>query len=252
MAYLEIDNIVAGYSHGPDILRGLSATVEQGQVVCVIGPNGAGKSTLLKVISGLLHPRGGDIRLRGESISSLRPDEVLRRGICFVPQERSLFPDMSVRENIRMGGYILKDRDELDRRIESVFETFPRLRERANQHARTLSGGEQQMLAMGRTLVLEPEIVLLDEPSLGLAPQIVEQVFEIMNLFTEKGMTVLLVEQNAQKGLEYSDWCCVLDLGTMLFEGSADSVLDDPRIQELYLGRRQGARVTVQPQEGVA
>lgn len=242
MAFLEIDNIFAGYGRGPDILRGLSVAIEQGQVVCVIGPNGAGKSTLLKVISGLLHPREGEVRLRGEPISSLRPDQVLQNGICFVPQERSLFPDMTVRENIRMGGYVIKDRKELERRIDEVFEAFPRLRERSGQRARTLSGGEQQMLAMGRTLVLQPEIVMLDEPSLGLAPRIVEQVFDIISLFTSKGMTVLLVEQNAQKGLEYSDWCCVLDLGTMLFEGSAASVLDDPRIQELYLGKRGHAQ----------
>ncbi len=238
MPLLEIDNVVAGYGRGPDILQGLTATIEEGQVVCIIGPNGAGKSTLLKLISGLIHPRSGEVRLRGESIGHMRPDQILQQGICFVPQERSLFPTMTVRENIRMGGYVMQDKAELERRIDEVFETFPRLRERASQKARTLSGGEQQMLAMGRTLVLQPNIVMLDEPSLGLAPQIVEQVFSIMRLFTEKGMTVLLVEQNARKGLEFSDWCCVLDLGTMLFEGAADEVLDDPRIQELYLGKR--------------
>lgn len=238
MALLEIDNVVAGYGRGPDILQGLTANIEEGQVVCVIGPNGAGKSTLLKVVSGLLHPRSGEVRLGGKRISDLRPDQILQQGICFVPQERSLFPNMTVRENIRMGGYVLEDKDELERRIDEVFETFPRLHERSNQKARTLSGGEQQMLAMGRTLVLQPAIVMLDEPSLGLAPQIVEQVFSIMRLFVERGMTILLVEQNARKGLAFSDWCCVLDLGTMLFEGAAETVLDDPRIQELYLGKR--------------
>lgn len=244
MAYLEIDNIVAGYSRGPNILQGLTANIEKGQVVCIIGPNGAGKSTLLKVISGLLHPRSGEIRLAGQRISHLRPDQILQRGVCFVPQERSLFPLMTVRENIRMGGYILSDKAELERRIDEVFDMFPHLRARAGQKARTLSGGEQQMLAMGRTLVLQPNVVMLDEPSLGLAPQVVEQVFAMMQLFTQKGMTILLVEQNARKGLEFSDWCCVLDLGTMLFEGAADSVLDDPRIQELYLGKRATANLT--------
>lgn len=238
MALLEIDDVVAGYGRGPNILQGLTASIEEGQVVCIIGPNGAGKSTLLKSISGLLRPRAGEIRLRGKRISDLRPDQILQQGICFVPQERSLFPNMTVRENIRMGGYIMEDKTELERRIDEVFETFPRLRERSTQKARTLSGGEQQMLSMGRTLVLQPEIIMLDEPSLGLAPQIVEQVFSIMRLFIERGMTVLLVEQNARKGLEFSDWCCVLDLGTMLFEGEANTVLDDPRIQELYLGKR--------------
>ncbi len=239
MSLLKVEGVVAGYGGGPNILKGVDLTLEQGQVQCVIGPNGAGKSTLLKTISGLLTPREGKIIFKGEEIQGLRPDQVLQEGICFVPQERALFHNMTVRENLRMGGYIMQDRDLLEQRIDEVFEMFPILKERHNQKAGTMSGGQQQMLTMGRTLVLKPEIVMLDEPSLGLAPKIVEQIFEIMRLFIESGMTIILVEQNARKGLEYSDWGCVLDLGKTMFDGPANSILSDPRIQELYLGKRK-------------
>ena len=165
---LEVRGVVAGYGRGPAILNGATLTVRPGQVQCIIGPNGAGKSTLLKAIAGLLPVREGEIRFKGERIDGLRPDQILRKGICFVPQERALFPKMTVRENLRMGGYVLRDKRELEERIEEVLEQFPILRERALQHAGTLSGGQQQMLAMARTLIVEPEIVMLDEPSLGL------------------------------------------------------------------------------------
>ncbi len=238
-SFLEVRDVVVGYGGGPNILKGVNLRVEQGQAQCIIGPNGAGKSTLLKAISGLLSPREGKIIFKGEEIQDLRPDQVLQEGICFVPQERALFPNMTVRENLRMGGYILRDRELLEQRVEEVFERFPILKERRNQKAGTLSGGQQQMLTMGRTLVLKPDIVMLDEPSLGLAPKIVEQIFDILSLFTESGMTLILVEQNARKGLEYSDWGCVLDLGKTMFDGPADSILTDSRIQELYLGKRK-------------
>jgi ABC-type branched-subunit amino acid transport system ATPase component len=237
MSLLEVQEVVAGYGGGPDILKGVNLKVQPGQVQCIIGPNGAGKSTLLKAISGLLTPRQGKITFKGDEIQRLRPDQVLQEGICYVPQERALFPRMTVRENLRMGGYILRDKELLEQRIEEVFDIFPILKERRSQKARTLSGGQQQMLTMGRTLVLKPDIVMLDEPSLGLAPKIVEQVFDIMSLFIKSGMTVILVEQNARKGLQYSDWGCVLDLGKTLFDGPAASILNDPRIQELYLGK---------------
>ncbi|MAS34023.1 MAG: ABC transporter ATP-binding protein [Anaerolineaceae bacterium] len=236
MSFLEVTNVVAGYGSGPDILKGVNLQVQSGQVQCIIGPNGAGKSTLLKVISGLLHPRNGQIHYQGQRIDQLRPDQILAKGICFVPQERSLFPDMSVRENLKMGGYVLSDRHTIDQRINEVFELFPILGEKRHHAAKTLSGGQQQMLAMGRTLVLRPAIVLLDEPSLGLAPIIVEQIFEIVQIFRQNGMTVLIVEQNARKGLEIADWGCVLDLGQNRFDGPANQILDDPRIRELYLG----------------
>jgi branched-chain amino acid transport system ATP-binding protein len=170
---LEVRDVVAGYGRGPAILTGTSLTVRPGQVQCIIGPNGAGKSTLLKAISGLLPIRSGEIRFEGERIDGLRPDQILRKGICFVPQERALFPRMSVRENLRMGGYVIDDKKVLESRIEEVLEQFPILRERAQQRAGTMSGGQQQMLAMARTLIVKPKIVMLDEPSLGLAPKIV-------------------------------------------------------------------------------
>ena len=234
---LEVNNVVAGYGRGPDILNGVTLSVRKGQTQCVIGPNGAGKSTLLKTIAGLLPIRDGEIFFKNERIDGLRPDQILRKGICFVPQERALFPKMTVRENLRMGGYALDDKNELEHRIEAVLKQFPNLRERAHQYAGTLSGGEQQMLSMARTQIVEPDIVMLDEPALGLAPQIVQQMYDIINMLGDRGTTVLLVEQNAVVGLSNADWGGVLDLGRTLFEGPASEILADPRIQELYLGK---------------
>lgn len=238
MTLLEINNIRVGYGDGPNILQGLSLVVEQGKTYCIIGPNGAGKSTLLRAICGLLHPRDGDVIFKGEVLNKLRTDQILRRGISFVPQDRSLFPDMTVKENLRMGGYIMKNRNDLEVRIKEVMVMFPILEERSSQQAKTLSGGEQQMLAIGRALVLRPEVIMLDEPSLGLAPKIVNFIFDNIARLKDAGMTVILVEQNARKGLECADWGCVLDLGVNRFEGPADSILNDPRIQELYLGKQ--------------
>lgn len=239
MALLEVENLKAGYGEGPDILTGLSVEIERGKTYCIIGPNGAGKSTLLRAICGLLHPREGSVTFKGEVLNKLRTDQILRRGISFVPQDRSLFPDMTVKENLRMGGYILKSRTELEERIEEVMVMFPILKERSSQQAKTLSGGQQQMLAIGRSLVLRPEIIMLDEPSLGLAPKIAHYIFENIAQLKATGMTIILVEQNARKGLECADWGCVLDLGINRFEGPAHTILNDPRIQELYLGRQQ-------------
>lgn len=238
---LEVHDVVAGYGGGPAILDGTSITVREGQIQCIIGPNGAGKSTLLKTICGNLPIRSGEILFGGERIDGLQPHEILRKGICFVPQERALFPRMSVRENLRMGGYILKDRAELERRIDDVLERFPILRERAHQLASTMSGGQQQMLTMARTMIVRPKIVMLDEPSLGLAPRIVRQMFEIVDMLNEHGMTVVFVEQNAIMGLKHAAWGAVLDLGKTLFDGPAADILGDPRIQELYLGKAAAA-----------
>jgi branched-chain amino acid transport system ATP-binding protein len=239
MALLEVEDIVAGYGIGPDILTGLSLKVEADRSYCIIGPNGAGKSTLLKVICGLLRPRRGKVVFEGETLNGLRTDEILQRGICFVPQDRSLFPDMTIRENLRMGGYILKDRHEVDKRIDGVYEMFPILKERSSQLAKTLSGGQQQMLLLGRALVLRPRIIMLDEPSLGLAPIVSRQIFDSMKQLKAAGITIMVVEQNARIGLQFADWGCVLDLGKARFEGPSQSILDDPRIEELYLGRRR-------------
>jgi len=238
MALLAVENITAGYGNGPDILKGLSLVIEHKKIYCLIGPNGAGKSTLLKAICGLLQVRTGSVVFKDENISKLRTEEILRKGICFVPQDRSLFPDMTVRENLRMGGYTLENRRELKGRIEKIYHMFPILYERSNQQAKTLSGGEQQMLAIGRALVLRPSVIMLDEPSLGLAPKVASGIFESIQKLNNEGMTIIIVEQNARKGLECSDWGCVLDLGTNRFEGPAENVLDNPRIQELYLGRK--------------
>jgi len=238
---LQVTNITAGYGDGPAILDGARLTVEPGKVHCIIGPNGAGKSTLLKAICGMLTIRKGDVVFKGERLNGLRPDQILRKGICFVPQERALFPKMTVRENLRMGGYVLDDTKLRDRRIDEILERFPVLRERADQHAGTMSGGQQQTLAMARTLIVKPDIVMLDEPSLGLAPKVVQEMFDIMKMMSKEGVTVLLVEQNAMMGLKKSDWGVVLDLGRTLFEGPAEAVLADPRIQELYLGGRKVA-----------
>jgi branched-chain amino acid transport system ATP-binding protein len=241
MTLLAIENIVAGYGIGPDILTGISLYIEPDRSYCIIGPNGAGKSTLLKVICGLLPPRRGRVVLDGDDLSGLRTDQILHRGICFVPQDRSLFPDMTITENMRMGGYILKDRRAVEKRIDEVFEMFPILRERRRQPAKTLSGGQQQMLLLGRALVLRPRVIMLDEPSLGLAPIVSKQIFDSMDALKRAGIAIIVVEQNARMGLKFADWGCVLDLGKLEFEGPSETVLNDPRIEELYLGR-QGKR----------
>lgn len=238
---LDVTGLVAGYDDGPAILNGAELTVQPGKVHCIIGPNGAGKSTLLKAIVGMLKVRHGDVVFKGRSLKGLRPDQVLRQGICFVPQERALFPKMTVRENLRMGGFSLADKAGVERRIDEIEERFPILKDRRDQHAGTMSGGQQQMLAMARTMILRPEIVMLDEPSLGLAPKIVAEVFGIMRVMAEEGITIILVEQNALMGLRHADWGIVLDLGRTLFDGPADEILEDPRIQELYLGGKRAA-----------
>lgn len=237
MALLEVRGIDAGYGAGPDILRGLSVSIEEGRSHCIIGPNGAGKSTLLKVISGLLRPRSGEVVFDGVPFKRARPDQILGRGICFVPQDQAVFPDMSVRENLIMGGYLVKDRDLLRNRMERVFELFPILGERASQDAGKMSGGQQQMLALGRALMIDPKVLLLDEPSLGLAPQTADEIFATVGELVALGITIVIVEQNAVRGLEVAQWGIVLDLGIVRFEGPADTILADPRIRELYLGR---------------
>lgn len=239
MGSLVVDHVVAGYGSGPNILKGLSLTVETGKTYCIIGPNGAGKSTLLKVIQGLIKPREGTITFKGENLNPLRPDQILRLGLCYVPSDRSLFPDMTIKENLRMGGYVLQNSRLVEQRIEEIFEQFPVLKEKSSQPARTLSGGQQQLAAIARALVLKPELIMLDEPSLGLAPKVVQQIFATITSLRDQGLTMVLVEQNARKGLKIADQGVVLDLGTNSFERPAAEVLADPRIQELYLGKRR-------------
>ncbi|MPZ52143.1 MAG: ATP-binding cassette domain-containing protein [Acidimicrobiia bacterium] len=242
MALLDLTNVRAGYGTGPDILADVSLEIEEGRTYCIIGPNGAGKSTLLKTISGVIPPREGEIVFDGVSIGALRPDQILSEGVCFVPQDRTLFPEMTVRENLVMGAYLVRDRKLIDERTQFVFDLFPQLAERSSQMAQTMSGGEQQMLAMARALMIKPRLMMIDEPSLGLAPQISDTIFgTIGRLATDLGITVLLIEQNVKKGIEVSDWVFVLDLGSKRFEGPADTILDDPRIRDLYLGKLAGA-----------
>lgn len=244
MALLEIDDVTAGYGAGPDILNGISVEVEAGRSYCIVGPNGAGKSTLLRVVCGILHPRRGEVRLNGVKVSGMRPDQLLADGICFVPQEQSLFNEMTVRENLVMGGFLVRERSIVNERLARVFELFPLLKDRVSQLAGTLSGGEQQMVVLGRALMVDPKILMIDEPSLGLAPMVADQIFATIQGFSDLGITVILVEQNARRGLECAEWGIVLDLGTKQFEGPADGILADPRIRELYLGaalsRRSG------------
>jgi branched-chain amino acid transport system ATP-binding protein len=237
MPILEVSDVNAGYGAGPNILQGLSLEVEEARSYCIIGPNGAGKSTLLKVIAGLLPPRSGNVVFRGESLAGRRPDQVLASGVCFVPQDQALFPEMSVRENLIMGAYLVKDRAVVNERLDRVYEMFPFLSERAGHDAGKLSGGQQQMLAMGRALMIDPILLMLDEPSLGLAPQIAQQIFSQIEELKSMGLTVVIVEQNAQRGLELAEWGVVLDLGIVRFEGPADGILKDPRVRELYLGK---------------
>jgi branched-chain amino acid transport system ATP-binding protein len=234
---LHIDEVTAGYRSGPDILQGLSLDIEENRTYCIIGPNGAGKSTLLKVIGGLLTARSGSIRFRDEEVTGLRPDQLLGRGICFVPQDPSLFPKMTVRQNLVMGAFLEDDKSVVRARIEEVFGLYPVLAEKANQAAGTLSGGQQQMLLMGRALMIKPTMMMIDEPSLGLAPQAADQIFETIAGLSDLGITTLLVEQSVERGLNVSDWAFVLDLGQKRFEGPSDVILEDPRIGELYMGK---------------
>lgn len=244
---LELSDLRAGYGAGPDILRGLSLELQKDSVSCIIGPNGAGKSTLLSVIAGLLRPRAGRIQFLGAEIGGLPCHEVFRRGISLVPQGRSLFPMMSVKENLLMGAYLVDDTREVARRLELVFELFPILRERQRAKAHTLSGGMQKMAEIGRGLMLRPRLMLLDEPTLGLAPKVQEQVFETIRRLKELDITVLVVEQNARRGLAASDVGIVLDLGRVVHEGPAGELLSNPQIQEWYLGSRRIAQTLGSP-----
>jgi len=218
------------------ILDGVSLEVRAGEIVSIIGPNGAGKSTVLKTVMGILKPGHGEVVFDGEPITGLRTDLVVHRGIAYVPQGRIVFKEMSVVENLEMGAYTVKDKAQMRRTMEQVFTFFPRLGERRNQKAGTMSGGEQQMLAMGRALMVEPRLVLMDEPSLGLAPLFVEIVFDKLRELKATGMTLLLVEQNAVKSLSISDRGYVLELGRNRFTGSGAALLADERVRRLYLG----------------
>ncbi len=236
MPMLSLENVVAGYIPGVSILNGVNLRVEPGEMVCLVGPNGAGKSTVLRTVSGLLHPTTGRVLFNGEDISGLRADVVLRKGIAHVPQGHSVFPKMTIHENLLMGAYTLKDQGVVHTRLDKVYNLFPLLRERAREKAGNLSGGQQKVLEMGRALMLEPPLMLLDEPSLGLAPKTMASLFETITALNRTGLTILMVEQNARQGLAASHRGYVLELGKDKFEGKAQELLNSPEMARLYLG----------------
>lgn len=235
---LTIEDVYAGYQDF-DILKGVSLVVYPGEIVCVIGPNGAGKSTVFKAIYGFVSVRLGTVHFDGQEITNARPQDVLSAGISIVPQLRSVFPQMTVMENLEMGIYLEDDRARTRQRIRYIFELFPRLAERRSQMAGTMSGGEQRMLEIGRALMLEPKIVMMDEPSAGLSPLITRMIFEnIRRLNDEIGLTVLMIEQNARQGLEASHRGYVLELGRNAYEGEAQALLDNRDVRRAFLGGR--------------
>jgi branched-chain amino acid transport system ATP-binding protein len=235
MALLELDNVHAYYGN-IHALKGVSLEVGEGEIVCLIGSNGAGKSTTLKTISGLLHPRQGEIKLEGKRISDLPAHQIVARGVSQAPEGRKIFPRMSVLENLEMGAFARKSGPEVKRDLERILELFPRLRERLGQKAGTLSGGEQQMLALGRGLMARPEVPLLDEPSMGLSPVLGDQLFEIVKEFNAQGTTILLVEQNALKALEVADRGYVLQTGTIVLDDTAENLQRNETVRKAYLG----------------
>ncbi len=238
---LEVRDVSAGYRHGVQILHDLSIRVDRGEIVCLVGPNGAGKSTLLRVIVRLLKPSRGQVLFGEEDVTGLRPDQILRKGICMVPQERSSFRGMSVHENLLMGAYTLKSESEIRARLARIYESFPIIREKREQKAGNLSGGEQRILEIARALMLDPILLLLDEPSIGLEPRLRKLIFQTVQDLNRQGITVLMAEQNARSGLAISHRGYVLDLGRQKFEGKAIELLANPEMQKLYLG---GSKLT--------
>jgi len=232
---LEIDNLVLRYGR-IEALHGITMRVGEGEVVALIGANGAGKTTTMRAISGLRPVHSGTIRFNGEDITNLRADLRVVRGICQAPEGRGIFPGMTVLENLDMGAYTRRDRAGVAADLERVFGLFPRLAERRKQLGGTLSGGEQQMLAVGRALMSRPKLLLLDEPSMGLAPMVIQQIFSIITEINEQGTTILLVEQNAQQALSRAHRAYVLETGRIVKEGTGQDLLHDPAVREAYLG----------------
>jgi ABC-type branched-subunit amino acid transport system ATPase component len=233
---LDVQDLYAGYQK-LDILQGVSLQVNPGEIVCVIGPNGAGKSTVFKAVYGFIDIRRGRTLFNGVDVTNYRPQDMLRAGVSIVPQLRSVFPQMTVEENLEMGMYLEKDTKQTRKRIDEIFTLFPRLEERKKQKAGTMSGGEQRMLEIGRALMYKPKLLLMDEPSAGLAPLITKMIFEqIENLNQELGLTVLMIEQNARQGLEISDRGYVLQLGKNSFKGPSRELLDNPEVRSAFLG----------------
>ena len=233
--FLEIDALEAGYGR-VRVLHGVSLHVDEGEIVSILGANGAGKTTTMQTISGLVRPTGGAIRFQGEDIHTLPSHEIVQQGVTQSPEGRHVFGVLTVLENLHLGAFTVEDKDLANRTLEWIYELFPRLLERREQLAGTLSGGEQQMLAIGRALMGQPRLLLLDEPSLGLAPLLVKSIFETVRTINERGVTVLIVEQNARAALKLANRGYVLELGRIVMEDTAEKLLADPSVQEAYLG----------------
>ncbi len=232
---LSINDLHVSYG-GIKAVKGVSLEVREGELVTLIGANGAGKTTTLKAVMGLLPFKTGDIQFRGKSIKSLSTWDRVKQGLVMVPEGRGVFARMTIVENLQMGAFLHDNKEEYERGVDYAFTTFPRLKERANQLAGTMSGGEQQMLARARALMTQPKLLILDEPSMGLSPVLTETIFEVINKVSQEGMTVVLVEQNANLALHAADRGYVMDSGNMIMSGNADVLLNDPKVQEAYLG----------------
>ena len=232
---LETKNLNVFYG-AINALNDVSITVQPGEIVAIIGSNGAGKSTLLRTISGLIRPRSGSVTYNGEELTTLQPHEIVKRGLSHAPEGRRIFTNMTVEENLQLGAYLRKDKAGVAADMEMVLGRFPRLKERFKQNSGTMSGGEQQMLAIGRALMSRPDILLLDEPSLGLAPFLITEIFNIVKDLNADGKTVLIVEQNANRALEIAHRAYVLETGELVLQGTGQDLLHDPKVKEAYLG----------------
>ena len=238
MSLLYIKDLKVSYG-GIEAIKGISLNVEKGEIVTLIGANGAGKSTTLRAVSGLVPILDGTITYDGQVISGQSPQKIVSEGICMVPEGRRVFPNLTVLENLKIGAYLRKD--DLTPDIEHVYQLFPRLKERSWQPAGTLSGGEQQMLAVGRAMMMRPKLLMMDEPSLGLAPLVIRDIFRIIQTLHEEGITILLVEQNANAALRIADSAYVLETGNITMHGTGKELLDNPQVKEAYLGKKRGA-----------
>jgi branched-chain amino acid transport system ATP-binding protein len=232
---LSLDNVVAGYGK-MTILHGTTAQIRRAAITTVIGPNGAGKSTMFKTVFGLLPVRSGTIAFDGNNVTNFSPRQLLNAGIAYIPQGRNIFPELSVRHNLELGGIMLADQSALPARLDAIMRRFPMLSEKANAQASTLSGGQQKMLEVARGLLLDPKLILIDEPSIGLSPIMVQEVFGILKNLRDNGVTILLIEQNAKQALQISDFGLVLEQGRTRIEDTAANILADPRIAQLFLG----------------
>ena len=235
---LKIDELKVSYG-GIEAVKGITFEVPERKIVTLIGANGAGKSTPLRTIAGLVRPAAGRIHLQGEDITGLSPDRIVPKGITLVPEGRRVFPDLTVLENLRIGAYLRTDKDSVEEDIQWVYELFPRLQERSWQAAGTLSGGEQQMLAVGRALMSRPKLMMLDEPSLGLAPLVVQDIFSIIREINHQGVTILLIEQNANMALKIADLAYVLETGKITMSGTGAELLANEKVKEAYLGKHK-------------